>query len=381
MIENAFSFWEQTSFLNHYDVIIIGSGIVGLNAALRLKTQSPALKIAILERGMLPAGASTKNAGFACFGSVSELLSDIKTYGEETVFNLVAKRMKGLATLRKNLGDSAICFEQKGGYELFLAKDDPQMEAAFLSLNHLNNIFKPLVSGADIFAVHNDKIADFGFCGVQGLIENKFEGQIDTGKMMLALIHKVQSLGVLIFNHTEVLSFEEGNLITIKTKQALFTTQNIVFATNAFTAQLLPEVDIKPGRGQVLVTEPIKGLKVKGTFHYNEGYYYFRDIEDRILLGGGRNLDFKAEETFELSTSQVVQNKLEEMLYQIIIPNHKVKIDYRWSGIMGFGEPLEPIIKKIRTGLFVAARCNGMGVALGSLTGLEVADLVLADLN
>jgi glycine/D-amino acid oxidase-like deaminating enzyme len=48
---------------------------------------------------------------------------------------------------------------------------------------------------------------------------------------------------------------------------------------------------------------------------------------------------------------------------------------------MGFGEPLDPIIKKVRTGLFVAARCNGMGVALGSLTGMEVADLVLADLN
>ncbi|TKC00661.1 NAD(P)/FAD-dependent oxidoreductase [Pedobacter cryophilus] len=381
MIENAFSYWEQSSFLNHYDVIIIGSGIVGLNAALQLKTQSPRLKIAILERGMLPSGASTKNAGFACFGSVSELLSDIKSYGEETVFNLVTKRIKGLATLRKNLGDSAICFEQKGGYELFLKNDLQQMETAFLGLSHLNYIFKPLFSGADIFAVNNAKIADFGFDGVKGLIENKFEGQIDTGKMMLALIQKAQSLGVLIFNQTQVLSFEEDKLITIKTKEATFTTHKIVFATNAFTAQLLPEIDIKPGRGQVLVTEPIKGLKVKGTFHYDEGYYYFRDVDDRILLGGGRNIDFKAEETFDLNTSEEIQKKLEEMLYQIILPNNKMKIDYRWSGIMGFGEPLEPIVKKIRKGLFVAARCNGMGVALGSLTGMEVADLVLVDLN
>ena len=381
MIENTFSYWEQTSFLNHYDVIIIGSGIVGLNAALQLKTQRPALKIAILERGMLPSGASTKNAGFACFGSVSELLSDIKTYGEKTVFNLVAKRIKGLAALRKNLGDSAICFEQKGGYELFLVNDQQQMETAFLGINHLNHIFKPLVSGADIFAVNNAKIADFGFDGVKGLIENKFEGQIDTGKMMQALIQKVQSLGVLIFNHTQVISFEGDNLLSIKTNETTFTTRKIVFATNAFTPQLLPEIEIKPGRGQVLVTEPIKGLKVNGTFHYDEGYYYFRDIDGRILLGGGRNLDFNAEETFDLNTSEVIQNKLEEMLYQIILPNKKVKIDYRWSGIMGFGEPLEPIVKKIRTGLFVAARCNGMGVALGSLTGMEVADLVLADLN
>jgi glycine/D-amino acid oxidase-like deaminating enzyme len=375
------SYWEIKNWFSNVDFTIVGSGIVGLHTAIRLRERFPEAKILVLEKGVLPQGASTKNAGFACFGSVSELLSDIKTYGEETVFNVVAKRIKGLAALRKNLGDKAICFEQKGGFELFLDNEQQQKETALLGLSHLNHIFKPLFSEADIFTVNNAKIADFGFLGVNGLIENKFEGQIDTGKMMRALIQKVQSLGVLIYNQSQVLSFEEEKIITIKTNGATFTTHKIVFATNAFTPQLLPEIDIKPGRGQVLVTEPIKGLKVKGTFHYDEGYYYFRDIDQRILLGGGRNLDFKAEETFDLHTSIEIQKKLEDMLYQIILPNKKVKIDFRWSGIMGFGEPLDPIIKKVRTGLFVAARCNGMGVALGSLTGMGVADLVLADLN
>jgi glycine/D-amino acid oxidase-like deaminating enzyme len=71
------SYWEQNAWFDEIDVLIIGSGIVGLNAALHLKTKSPRLKVLILERGMLPSGASTKNAGFACFGSPSELLDDL----------------------------------------------------------------------------------------------------------------------------------------------------------------------------------------------------------------------------------------------------------------------------------------------------------------
>ena len=43
---------------------------------------------------------------------------------------------------------------------------------------------------------------------------------------------------------------------------------------------------------------------------------------------------------------------------------------------MGFGQKLEPIIKKLEPNLFVAARCNGMGVAIGSLTGSEIASMV-----
>ena len=61
------SYWEKESFFSNYDAIVIGSGIVGLNAAIHLKKTAPSLKIVILEKGFLPTGASTKNAGFACF--------------------------------------------------------------------------------------------------------------------------------------------------------------------------------------------------------------------------------------------------------------------------------------------------------------------------
>ena len=112
------SYWELKNWFTNVDFAIVGSGIVGLNCALGLKKKHPKAKILILEKGMLPQGASTKNAGFACFGSLSELIDDLNSHTEEDVFNLVDKRWKGLQLLRKNLGDSNIDFQQNKGFEL-----------------------------------------------------------------------------------------------------------------------------------------------------------------------------------------------------------------------------------------------------------------------
>jgi hypothetical protein len=43
---------------------------------------------------MLPHGASTKNAGFACFGSISEIIDDLKSHSGRGSFQLVTKRWK-----------------------------------------------------------------------------------------------------------------------------------------------------------------------------------------------------------------------------------------------------------------------------------------------
>ena len=50
-----------------------------------------------------------------------------------------------------------------------------------------------------------------------------------------------------------------------------------------------------------------------------------------------------------------------------------------WSGIMAFGETLSPIVKELSPNVYCAVRCNGMGVAIGSKIGEEVALLVTSD--
>ncbi|MCX2573744.1 NAD(P)/FAD-dependent oxidoreductase [Pedobacter sandarakinus] len=375
-MQKELSYWEKESFFR-YDVIVIGSGIVGLTAAIALKQSAPNLSIAILERGFLPTGASTKNAGFACFGSISELIEQEKL-GLDELLATVEKRWKGLLKLRAILGDERLDYQRLGGFELFKKEDKIHAAECVSKIEHFNQLLKSVV-GESAYALNNETISSFGFDKVTSLIENRYEAQIDSGKMMLSLLQYAQQLGVLIFNGCEVNQIDDSTKQLV-TANGIFKFNRLIVATNAFIDSLIKGLPINPGRGQVLITKPIKNLKVAGTFHYNRGFYYFRNINGRILLGGGRNLDFSSEETTTFGQTPTVQNALETLLKEVIIPKTSYEIDYRWSGIMAFGNELPPLVKAIHPDIFCATRCNGMGVAIGAETGTDIANLVLQSL-
>lgn len=364
-----YSYWEIKSWFSDIDFAIIGSGIVGLSTAYQLKKKYPNSNIIVLEKGQLPQGASTKNAGFACFGSLSEIVSDLENHSIAEVVSLLEKRWKGLKLLRTILGDEAIKFHQYGGYELFLSAEN--FEKNCEQLKTINSYLKPIFD-ADVFS---EKSNQFGFENIHDhLVFNQFEGQLDTGAMMQALIRKAQSLGVKILNNAEVNYIDDFGTVQLANDFS-FNADKIILATNGFSSEFLPE-DVQPARAQVLITEPIKDLKIKGTFHLDEGYYYFRNIDNRILFGGGRNLDFKGEETSEFGTTELIQNKLKELLKDVILPYQEVAIEHTWSGIMGVGNQKSALVKQVSNNVYCGIRLGGMGVAIGSSIGKEVADLI-----
>jgi glycine/D-amino acid oxidase-like deaminating enzyme len=375
---NTFSYWEQTAFINNADIVIIGSGLVGLSAALHLKKRQPHLKVLVLERGFLPTGASTKNAGFACFGTASEQITALKRAPADEVLRMADYRWRGLRRLRENLGDANIDYQQNGGYELFMDHETERADDCINQLEILNSLLKDAIGNPNIYRAANAKIADFGFKDVSRMIYNPFEGQLHTGKMMRTLLNKVYERDVMVLNNCAIQKIENDDThINLITSQGSFKTNKVILATNAFANQLFPRLKVIPGRGQVLITKPIPGLKLKGTYHFDEGYYYFRNIDNRVLFGGGRNIDFKAEETWDFGNTEIIKAKLTTYLKEVILPGQSFEIDYWWSGIMGFGDEISPIVKQVEPNIFCAVRCNGMGVAMGSLVGEEVAELAL----
>lgn len=376
------SYWEQQSFL-YYDHIVVGSGIVGLSAAIELKDRFPSAGVLVLERGLLPTGASSRNAGFACMGSLTELLDKQQYNTDIEILELFDHRKKGLEKLRSRLGDSNIGYAANGSYELIGADEGHILG----EMERLNELLFPITQ-KPAYKLANEKIEQFGFSKdyTKALIENTCEGELHTGKMLRALINFALHKGVEIKTGANVLRFEEEEQHVsvhiahpFRNDMLVLHCGSLSICTNAFTKQLLPDVDVIPGRGQVLITQPVPELKFKGVYHFDKGYYYFREIDGRVLLGGGRNLDFEGEATTDFSLNENIHIALEQKLREIIIPGVNFKIEQRWSGIMAFGKTKYPIVKAFSKRVYGAFRMGGMGVALGSETAMQLADLVYSE--
>lgn len=368
----SLSYWERQTML-HCDHLIIGGGITGLSVACELLERNPKQRVVLMERGLLPSGASTKNAGFACTGSLSEHVYDRTLMGEERWLQLVSNRKLGLELLTQRVGKHAMQYEQHGGFELVMQQQDQQFMNEMDAVNHA---LQPLY-GRTVFELQNERIANFGFSHkVQHLIANSTEGQIHTGATMLRLWQYAQSLGALIHTGANVSSIEsEGSVVNVSVNDISFRADTVYICTNAFTKKFLPHADLQPGRGQVLITKPIPNLKLKGIFFYEEGFYYFKNQDERVLLGGGRNLDISGETTTEFGEHPQILEKLNELLHEVILPGVPFEIDQTWSGIMAFGGNKTPLLEKIDDRVFVAARLNGMGVALGSKIARDLVEL------
>lgn len=369
-----FSYWEKKTFFYHRHLVVCGAGFTGLSAAIYFKRKHPNKKVLVLERDVLNGGASTNNAGFACFGSPSELLADLRKLSEDKVFGLVAERIRGLRNLRELLDDNAIGYEPLHGFELFRF-NDPLYARCADKLDYLNEKVRA-ITGKDVYSMSDGRVSEFGYHGIEHMIENSGEGQVDTGKMYASLLTLAEETGVEVFNGIAVRGFDDNAVVTINTSRGQMTADHFLIATNGFASEILADSLTAPARAQVLITSPIKNLKVKGSFHIDEGFYYFRNIDDRVLFGGGRNLDFAKETTMDLQLNEEIQLRLEEMLKEIILPGEDYQIEQRWAGIMGMGPEKQIIRKQLSQNVFCAIRLSGMGLALSTLLGKEVAEIM-----
>lgn len=359
------SFWEKDSFLKPYDLIVVGAGIVGLSSALFYKKEHPQARVLVVDKGMIPEGASTRNAGFACVGSITEHVADMEKETEENIKKRILLRYEGLNLLRETLGDSAIGYENCGGYELFTSP--PKFKEASSYVSRFNDWMKELLGKREVYVA--DELNGYP------VIYNRLEGALHPGKMMQQLVRRVQAAGVQLRWNTLVEEVGDNGSITLKNGKALQTEQ-ILVASNGFTKRIMPDSDIIPARGFVMVSEPWPDMPWNGTFNYDRGYIYFRNVGDRLLLGGARNTAVEEETDDHFGVNPDIKKYLLNFAADTLHLPGNLKFEHEWSGIMGFTTTKTPVLERLDTHRVVATGLSGMGIAIGMKVGKEAAHIL-----
>ena len=112
------SFWELDRYAGPWDYAVIGAGITGLNAALEIKIQEPRSRVLVLESRQTGAVASSRNAGFLCLGSPSEMCALLDTQGETAWLHWTAAKWAGIQRLLRLMGSKSLRYQKVKAYEL-----------------------------------------------------------------------------------------------------------------------------------------------------------------------------------------------------------------------------------------------------------------------
>ena len=155
------SHWETNRSLGAFDLVIIGAGMVGLWSAWHASHRDPNLSILILDQ--LPSGqtsASTRNAGFACYGSPSEILSDLQTESSTEVIHRMGMRYAGIQKWLEAFDRNTLGWTEGPGFEVF---DETQKDKWIHTCDHLDMLNK---------MAQDAGISDLAYCKVSPPTQN-----------------------------------------------------------------------------------------------------------------------------------------------------------------------------------------------------------------
>ena len=369
------SFWERDAFRKHYDIFIIGGGFSGLSTAYFLSKNNPKLSIAVLDQQIHQRKASTRNAGMACISSLSELLNDVESEGWDAVLSLIEKRWKGLELMRSLFPLEEIHYRDVKAGELFFegqtyAADKylPRMEEANENLQSV--VGKTYFSSAPGFFPGHEK---------GHFVKHKKEGQLHPARLHRAWTKHCRDQGVDILEGLECMHCEKKRSgFEIRTQGPVFSASKVLWATNGAVSSVYPEQDVKPVQNHVWVFSSQNPVSWEGNIHAESGYVYARNIGDQLLIGGARHQqDHRGKDLAD--SGEAIYSYLLDFARRFLWEDKDAHISEpiaHWTGYLGVGGKKEPILREIRDGEFILARLNGMGVALSSYLGREMANRI-----
>lgn len=337
------------------EVAIVGAGITGCTAALRLAQAGK--RVRLYDAREVAGGASGRNGGFALRGMPSRFDVTAAWVGEERARALMTWTEAALDTIESLAGDA---FRRVGSLRIVI--DNEELDEVTAEYDALT------AAGFDAEWVEASDLQPGGH--FIGALRHVPDGVLQPARFVRRLAALAAEAGVEIRERSYVSSLDELGGATA------------IICTDGYPSGLLGPIEglIVPTRGQVIATESIPERLFEVPHYCRHGYDYWHQPEDgRIVAGGFRDVSLETEFTVEEWPTDGVQQALR--LFVNSLMGRELRVDYAWAGIFGIVMDLLPVVGRAPglDNVWVAGGYSGHGNVLGFACGELVAHAVAGD--
>ncbi len=351
------------------DVVVIGGGYTGINAARELARRS--VRVTLLEARTLGYGASTRNGGIVHPGYKWGPRELIRRYGDETGRALYRDTLDGYETVKRLIAEEAIdCdFREAGHLELAYAPSH---------LGELKQAQASLASmGVETTLVPRERLREeIGTDAYYGALVVGRSGLLHPGRYFAGLVAVADRAGADLHERVRAVAVRgAANAgFVVETERGTIRARDVFVATNGYTDGLVPSLRRRliPIGSYIIASEPLpeeltRDLSPRGRafFDTKNFLYYWHISADRRMVFGGR-ASFMP--TSIDRTAAILHRGLLEVHPQLA----GYRIDYAWGGNVGFTFDRMPHAGRTADGIAYAMGCCGTGVALMTHLGTKV---------
>ncbi len=335
------------------DVVVVGAGVTGCAAALRLAQAGR--RVRVVDSREVAGGASGRNGGFALRGMPAAFDVTAASVGEETARDLMAWTERAIDTIESLAGDA---FRRVGSLRIaFDAEEREELRAEYEAL-----------VAAGFAAEWLDAPELYDPERFVAALHHVPDGVLQPARWVRRLAGLAAEAGVEIRERTPLMSLEEAGGATV------------VVCVDGYPSGLLGPIEglVIPTRGQVIATEPISERLFDVPHYGRHGYdYWHQDEAGRIVAGGFRDVSFDTEFTADEALTEPVQEALHAFVNGLI--GRDLRVDYAWAGIFGLVMDFLPIVGRAPglDNVWVAGGYSGHGNVLGFACGELVAEAVV----
>lgn len=371
--------YPQLAGVQNVDVAVIGGGFTGVATAVELAERG--LKVAIVETRKIGWGASGRNGG-QITGSLSGDTAMRKqmraTLGDEVADFIWRLRWRGHEIIESRVQKYGIDCDLKHGHLHAAMKPAHIRELTESYEEAQRRGMGEYVTLLDRAGVGQHLQTDL----YVGALKNKRNMHVHPLNLCIGEARAAESLGALIYEHSEVLDIEHGAKPAIVTSNGRINARHILLAGDVYHKLEKKQLDGKifPAMGGIVTTEPLgelaREINPQDLAVYDCRFvldYYRMTADGRLLFGGGANYSGRE--------SRDVAAELRPCIERTFPRLKGVKIDFEWTCAMGIVVNRIPQLGKLSDNVWFCQGYSGHGVATSHVMGEIMAEAITGALG